>query len=584
MKISLILIFSTIFIGKFCIQAYPGGAPASVCETMSPRHNGILPQTEPSPFKITLNSTTIENTENLIEVTIESTDPLKEFKGFIIQAREDTSIYKTIGTFSIENEISNQSKAITCQVESDTITHNSRVGKSSMKFLYVAPSGFKGTVTIVATILESFEIFYEKVTSQPISIDTSGQITTTPEITTVLPIDDTFYDDCGIKKSCFGEPDNCIESKSCFFATSVAKNLNGTYFFELITYQRQARYVALALSSIERMGPTTVMECVRESNRDIKKYDSWMTSSRGVTRENVPQNLTQLVYNAIDANLFICRIERENETIVRGERFSLDDTKYHLLLASGSDLLDDGIGYHDLGAKASDMRLLGNIQTFGTPSTLFFRLHGVFMFIAWIGTSTIGIFFARYYKKQWPEKKFMNKDLWFAGHQICMTLTWLFTIVGFVLIFIKVGTWSDIKNPHPILGVITTGLCFIQPLGAMFRPAPNGKNRRWFNWIHLFLGNSAHFLGVLSIIFAVTLPKANLAYEMYYIIIAFAIYYALAHILCSVATEEENIQNSKKEKAKDVNVSMWKNIFLLMHVTIILALTISGIILICKGV
>lgn len=75
-----------------------------------------------------------------------------------------------------------------------------------------------------------------------------------------------------------------------------------------------------------------------------------------------------------------------------------------------------------------------------------------------------------------------------------MILTWLLTMLGFILIFVKIQAWSDTSNPHPILGVITTIMCFIQPIGAIFRPAPNDKNRRWFNWIHFIIGNATHLL------------------------------------------------------------------------------------------
>lgn len=73
-----------------------------------------------------------------------------------------------------------------------------------------------------------------------------------------------------------------------------------------------------------------------------------------------------------------------------------------------------GIEGHDLGAKPSDKRLLGDITPFKSPSNLLYKLHGVFMFTAWIGTSTIGIFFARYFKKQWKGQQMMQKDLWFV--------------------------------------------------------------------------------------------------------------------------------------------------------------------------
>lgn len=79
-----------------------------------------------------------------------------------------------------------------------------------------------------------------------------------------------------------------------------------------------------------------------------------------------------------------------------------------------NDFTGNGIGPHDLGASSSDKRLLSNIQVFASPSSLFYRLHGVFMFTAWIGTTTLGVFLARYYKQQWKGRQFMNKDIWFV--------------------------------------------------------------------------------------------------------------------------------------------------------------------------
>lgn len=83
------------------------------------------------------------------------------------------------------------------------------------------------------------------------------------------------------------------------------------------------------------------MECVRESNRQIKKYDSWMTvrPQRGVSRENVLQDTTNSIWTDIDEQMFICRFERQATTVVREETFDLDNTRYHLLLASGTELI-----------------------------------------------------------------------------------------------------------------------------------------------------------------------------------------------------------------------------------------------------
>lgn len=75
-----------------------------------------------------------------------------------------------------------------------------------------------------------------------------------------------------------------------------------------------------------------------------------------------------------------------------------------------------------------------------------------------------------------------------------MVLTWALTIAAFVLIFIELGDWSAEDNPHAILGVITTAICFFQPFGALFRPSPTSSKRPIFNWLHWLAGNAAHIL------------------------------------------------------------------------------------------
>lgn len=75
-----------------------------------------------------------------------------------------------------------------------------------------------------------------------------------------------------------------------------------------------------------------------------------------------------------------------------------------------------------------------------------------------------------------------------------MILTWGLTIAAFVLIFVELGDWSAEDNPHAILGTITTILCFLQPFGALFRPAPSSSKRPIFNWLHWLIGNVAHIL------------------------------------------------------------------------------------------
>lgn len=75
-----------------------------------------------------------------------------------------------------------------------------------------------------------------------------------------------------------------------------------------------------------------------------------------------------------------------------------------------------------------------------------------------------------------------------------MVLTWLLTLAAFILIFVELKDWSNESNPHAILGTVVTILCFLQPIGAYFRPHPGTTKRPIFNWLHWLGGNTAHIV------------------------------------------------------------------------------------------
>lgn len=77
--------------------------------------------------------------------------------------------------------------------------------------------------------------------------------------------------------------------------------------------------------------------------------------------------------------------------------------------------IDNSIDYHDLGRLASDApRHLADVSVYGGASKLFLRLHAAFMITAWIGTASIGILLARYFKQTWVGSQLCGKDQWFA--------------------------------------------------------------------------------------------------------------------------------------------------------------------------
>lgn len=78
-------------------------------------------------------------------------------------------------------------------------------------------------------------------------------------------------------------------------------------------------------------------------------------------------------------------------------------------------LTADGVGYHDVVyAVSGQKRPLTYVGAFTEASKLLLRLHGAFMIAAWIGTTSLGIVLARYFKQTWVGSSLCGKDLWFA--------------------------------------------------------------------------------------------------------------------------------------------------------------------------
>lgn len=99
---------------------------------------------------------------------------------------------------------------------------------------------------------------------------------------------DPIYEGCGETKTCFGFPDGCVGTKSCrTVATSTVRG--ESYEFEIKSSPGEnPSYVAVALSTDDKMGDDSVMECVPEAG-NIRAYTSWTLPrpNLGVTRQGI---------------------------------------------------------------------------------------------------------------------------------------------------------------------------------------------------------------------------------------------------------------------------------------------------------
>ncbi|KAH8337747.1 hypothetical protein KR067_001096 [Drosophila pandora] len=538
-------------------QSLPQGAPETVCDTMLPFHSGgsVLPQSSVSPFRVETSASTVGQGQTL-RVDLTGVPAGLNFGGYMIQARNRNPPYQIIGQFGPARD--GTIKLMNCENSvNNSATHSNAGPKPQVLLEWQSPVDFLGEVVFNATVAQSYSEFWVGVPSQPVQIvrrDVSAVPLPTPAPpassgTTrppyvppnyVAPSNvaaasaDPIYNGCGQSKNCFGFPNGCVSSKTCTSIAAVTVR-GDVYEFEIQSGKgTNAAYVAVGLSDDERMGDDLTTECVPENGR-VNLYSSLTSASPyAAVRSSVSQNSARLLDASLVDGVIYCRVQRDAQTTVQGRSFDLRNGKYHLLVASGSSLKENSVGYHDIGRLPSAKAInLAEVQDLEGSSKLLVQLHGAFMIAAWIGTTSLGIIFARYFKQTWVGSQSCGKDQWFAWHRLLMVTTWSLTIAAYVLIWVELK--RAVWHAHSIIGLITVILCFIQPIGALFRPGPNDKKRPYFNWGHWLGGNLAHILGIVTIFFSVKLPKAELPEWMDWILVSFVVVHVLVHLVFSIA-------------------------------------------------
>ncbi|KAL0811036.1 hypothetical protein ABMA28_010316 [Loxostege sticticalis] len=549
-------------------EQYGSGAPSVACNDQLPRHSTIQPQTSVPPYVIVPSSSQVRQGD-VLNVTVGSPAGAPvPIGGFILQARSIQDQDKIVGKFISVSDPAN-TRLTTCSTDNDTATHSNPEEKPALSFQWEAPTDFLGGVEFRATVAQSYATFWKNVESPLVEVVTPNTvITTTPPGSTSQPSTqappvileskptppsetrDEIYRGCDDTKLCFGVPQNCIARGNCkaIVAIFVAGDI---YTFE-IQGTDNPKYIAAGLSLDNKMGDDSAMECVRNDNGRVSLFTSWTypKAEPYVRRSDSPQEIVQLKESSNINGKLYCKFTRDVVSTVKGVTFDLANSKYNLMVVSGDSMKDaERVGFHSLAYESTGAPLsLATVGSAAGSSKLLVKLHGSFMILAWLGASSIGILLARYFRQVWVGRQLGGKDIWFAYHRILMVLTWLLTVVGFILILVEVGGWSTTgDNPHAITGLVTVILCFIQPIGAYFRPHPGTKKRPVFNWLHWFFGNAAHILGIATIFLAVYLQKAELPSWSVYVLAAFVAFHVVMHIVLSltVCVSDGRISNGR---------------------------------------
>ncbi|XP_011498802.1 PREDICTED: putative ferric-chelate reductase 1 homolog [Ceratosolen solmsi marchali] len=543
------------------VWSSPTGAPLSTCNTLMPMHNKA-PQTSNPPYQLLPSKG-----QGRIRLILGSPEG-DGYEGFIILAR-DVETGELVGEFNNLPETSARHLECTPGLKNG-VTHVKPEKIHNLEIDWEAPADYEGTIIFNSTICKTWDVFWVGVESPRItvvkrSIDihstpptiTFPRVTTPPYYTPTTEIvntddDNVFYDGCGATKNCFGTPNACVEQKNCAAAVSVLVK-GEQYIFEM--QSRNSKYVAVGLSADNKMGDDSVVECINNDNQ-VSLHMSWNDGKKNIRIPTLPGAI-ESISSSVQDGIMTCKFFRNKLTVVQGQQFDLVNTPYHLLIAIGSGLKEKSVGYHDIArASSGETRLLSDVsEGLVASSELLVRIHGALMLASWIGTASVGILLARYYRQTWVASQLCGKDQWFAWHRFFMFLTWSMTIGAFVVIFVELESWSS-ATYHASIGLATTILSFIQPFMAAMRPHPGAPRRILFNWVHWFIGNAAHICGIIAIFFAVRLTKAKLPEWVDWILVAYVVFHVLTHLFLTFAGCASDKQGSQRVNSfpmKDVH-------------------------------
>ncbi|KAK2169723.1 hypothetical protein LSH36_7g02007 [Paralvinella palmiformis] len=143
--------------------AFQSSAPTSSCSTMMPRHLSRAQDhgTNPPPYQITIDDGIDTYKPNQqIDLVLHTSEPSVLAQGFILEART-VSDDKPVGTFV------NAHKGTKIMCDDKAVSHyrTYQVSKTRYRMTWLAPDTDVGDVVFVATVVQSYRIFWTGVRS-----------------------------------------------------------------------------------------------------------------------------------------------------------------------------------------------------------------------------------------------------------------------------------------------------------------------------------------------------------------------------------------------------------------------------------
>ncbi|KAH9491836.1 DOMON domain-containing protein frrs1L [Bulinus truncatus] len=604
-----------------CVDCYPDGKGVDdSCSSLTPSH-GANSQTSTAPYSITFSPTTFTPGQT-VAVTLSASGTY--FMGFMIQARRaDTSLsQELLGSFT-----GNSQTRPACNGQA--LVQSSGSTKTSLTFNWISPSSSVGNITFRVTYVRAKRTFWANCASSilkeipaatgstttksaaPSNSSTTTTIKSAAASTTTTTVAKTLStamaqaaaivqdSGCGTTKGCFS---SCSTSGCRFIVSWQTSGTSVTYTLRAVQESTSGVYLALGFSGDSEMGGDSVMGCAYENN----VFGKYVGFNVGKSSQPYTDNQIQLTASTFANGVLTCQLTRPING--SGSRYDLSQP-WTLLFVGGVGSVSNGqafitnhFGNYFISDSSTSAASYKTITSQNSDNNGLVKTHGCLMVVAWILLASIGTVVARFYKPV-LNGTLISQKVWFQLHRSSMVLVLCVTAAAFIIIFVKEKEWSKLEGEesylrgHPIMGVIVMILTISNPVMALFRPHPGTPKRPIFNWAHLFVGLSAHILGVITIFFGVKLQSADTPDYAVKILGAYVAWQIFVYILLELITRCNWFKESKKEVYELSNnnstktdpspnlakENIVKKIIFVTHCVVVACLSVAVIVVIAVG-
>lgn len=179
-----------------------------------------------------------------------------------------------------------------------------------------------------------------------------------------------------------------------------------------------AKYFSVGFSEDTKMGDDLVVDCMTDASG---KISIGLSYNKGRSNEVLEEGATRVIEDAhmsFTDGVTTCRWTFAAKVpLVNGKTYDLVEKRYHLLLAQGE---MDGAekSHHDVKMPSAEAVNLASAVALKASSSkdlrFLVKVHGSLMVITWMGTVSVAIIFARYFKDAWSSRLMCDVKIWFA--------------------------------------------------------------------------------------------------------------------------------------------------------------------------